>query len=296
VVGAYYLDLVFRELPAFPSPGREVFAGGFDLVPGGAFSIAMALRRLGRDVIWAVRLGTDPFSRLMLEAARAEGLDEAEFLRVDGPVRGITSVLSDERDRAMVSFRDPFPPLALAPLLRRHRPRLLVLPELRYDAAMPGSLRIAHRIGTEVFMDCQDVPGTLDDQRLRRTLKYTDLLAPNADEAQRLTGSADLDEAVGILAGLVGTIVIKRGAHGATAMRHGRRHDLPALPVPVVDTTGAGDCFNAGFLHAHLDGRALPDCLTLAVMCGAAATTGPGSSRAPTLAELPQLPLRPTAT
>ncbi|MFF7590343.1 carbohydrate kinase family protein [Kitasatospora purpeofusca] len=80
---------------------------------------------------------------------------------------------------------------------------------------------------------------------------------------------------------MVRTVVVKRGGEGACAVRGGKRYDLPAVPVEVVDTTGAGDCFNAGFLQANLTGRELPECLAAAVACGAAATTGPGSNRAP---------------
>ncbi|MEZ0093513.1 carbohydrate kinase family protein [Streptacidiphilus sp. EB129] len=277
VVGAYFADLIFRDLTRPVLPGSEVFAGALDLLPGGAFTPAMAMHRLDHAVVWATDFGDDLFSGQILAAARAEGLDERGFRHHRGPVRSVTASLSYPGDRAMASFQDQVDPQPLAALVREHRPRVLLLPQLQYGETVLAALRIAGRLGTLVFMDCQDVPGTLDDPALRAVLAEVDVFAPNADEALRLTGASTLDGALYRLAPLVRTVVVKRGGHGASAVSAGDRHDIAAIPVDVVDTTGAGDCFNAGFLHARLEGRPLPDCLAAAVACGAAAVTGPGS-------------------
>lgn len=286
VVGAYFADLVFQDLPRPVRSGTEVFAGAFDLLPGGAFTPAMAMRRLGHDVVWATDFGTDLFSAQVLAASHAEGLDATGFRHHPVPLRSVTVALSSPDDRAMVSYQDPVEPYPLAALLREHRPQLLILPQLLYGEAVYAALRIAHQLGTQVFMDCQDMPGTLDTPTVRDVLAEVDIFAPNAAEALRLTGADTVDDALDALAGLVDTVVVKRGGAGAVAVRDGKRYDAAAVPVEVVDTTGAGDCFNAGFLHAHLTGRQLPDCLAAAVACGAAATTGPGSGAAPDLAGL----------
>jgi sugar/nucleoside kinase (ribokinase family) len=248
----------------------------------------MAMRRLGHDVVWATDFGTDPFSRLVLSGAREEGLDETGFRHHPIPLRSVTVALSYPDDRAMVSYQDPVSPQPLAALLRKYCPRVLMLPTLQYGGAVPAALRVAHQLGTQVFMDCQDVPGTLDTPLVCEILAQVDIFAPNTDEALRLTDTTTVDDALAVLAGLVDTVVIKRGGLGATAVSGGKRYDIAAVPVEVLDTTGAGDCFDAGFVHAHLTGQQLPDCLAAAVACGAAATTGPGSSAAPDLAGLQQ--------
>lgn len=286
VVGAYFADLIFRDLSRPVLSGTEVFAGGFSLLPGGAFTLAMAMRRLGHDVVWATDFGNDAFSQQVLSGARAEGLDETGFRHHPIPLRSVTVALSFPDDRAMVSYQDPVSPQSLAALLHEHRPRVLILPKLQYGAAVQAGLRVAHRLGTRVFMDCQDVPATLDTPTVREVLTQVDVFAPNTDEALRLTGTTTVDDAVEVLAGLVDTVVVKRGSAGAAAVQGGKRYDIAAVPVEVLDTTGAGDCFNAGFVHAHLTGQQLPYCLNAAVACGAAATTGPGSSAAPDLAGL----------
>lgn len=286
VVGPWYVDLIFCELARPVRPGTEVFAEEFDVVAGGAFTLAMALHRLGHQVVWVTDFGTDLFSRHVLARARAEGLDETGFAHHSMPVRNVTAVLSDSTDRAMVSFRDRLAAPSLTTVLERNRPRMLLLPILRYDADTAAGLDIACELGVEVFMDCQDVAGTLDDPALREVLGRVDMFAPNVDEALRLTGASTLDEALELLSAVVDTVIVKRGGAGATAVRRGRRVDVGAVAVTAVDTTGAGDCFNAGFVHATLRGQPLGECLSTAVACGAAAVTGLGSAGAPDLTEL----------
>lgn len=286
LVGAYFADLIFRDIPRPVLPGTEVFAGGFSLLPGGAFTLAMALRRLGHDVVWATDFGNDLFSRQVLAGARAESLDETGFRHHPMPLRSVTVALSFPGDRAMVSYQDPNCPQPIAALLQQHRPRVLVVPRLEYGADVQAALQVARQLGTQVFMDCQDVPATLHTPAVREVLAQVDIFAPNADEALRLTGTTSVDDALEVLADLVDTVVVTRGGAGASAVRKGQRYDVAAVPVDVVDTTAAGDCFNAGFLHAHLAGERLPGCLEAAVACGAAATTAPGSSAALDLAGL----------
>lgn len=280
VAGAYFADLVFHGLPRPVRPGGEVFADGFGLVPGGAYSLAMALHRLGRHVVWSADFGTDLFSAQVLAWVRQEGLDEAGFRHHPVPVRSLTVSLSSADDRAMVSYQDPIDPVPLVPLLRRHRPRALLLPQLRWDDETVAAARVARQLGVLVVMDCHDTPETLDDPAVRQVLALVDVFTPNSDEAVRLTGAGDPEAAIAQLSGLVPTLVVTRGAQGATAVQDGKRHDVPATPVASLDTTAAGDCFNAGLVHGLLHGWPLPDCLVAAAMCGAAATIGPGSSTA----------------
>ncbi|MFI1912339.1 carbohydrate kinase family protein [Nocardia sp. NPDC020380] len=285
-MGAYFADLIFHGLSEVARPGQEVFADGFAMVPGGAYTLAMATHRLGHDVIWAADFGTDPFSAHVLRAARAEGLDDTAFRRHPRSLRSLTVALSTPRDRAMISFQDPVTPEPIAVLLHRYRPRLLMVPQLRYDAETVRSLRLARRLGTAVVMDCQDIPADLETPGVREALALTDVFTPNAAEALRLTGTATVDEALARLGALSPTVVIKLGGAGAIALHAGRRYDVAAQPVAALDTTGAGDCFDAGFVHGRLAGWDLPKCLAAAVACGSAVVGGPGSSAAPDAAEL----------
>jgi hypothetical protein len=286
VVGAYFVDLIFSGLAEPVRPGREVFAERFSMVPGGAYTLAMAAHRLGHDVVWATDFGTDPFSTYVLHTARTEGLDERAFRHHPTPLRSLTVALSTPADRAMISFQDPIGPQPLPSLLRQHRPRVLMVPQLRYDTHTVHALTLARRLGITVMMDCQDVPVDLDTPGVRAALAATDIFAPNADEARRLTRAPTIDDALSRLAELTPTVVIKLGSAGATATHHGKRFDVAAPPSQVLDTTGAGDCFNVGFVHGLLAGWPPAECLAAAVAAGTATTTGPGSHTARNAADL----------
>jgi sugar/nucleoside kinase (ribokinase family) len=280
--------MIFRGLSRPTVPGAEIFAEEFGLLPGGAFSLAMALRRLGHEVVWATDFGNDLFSQYVLSVARAEGLNEIGFRHHRIPLRSITVVFSYSSDRAMTTYQDQVRSPSLAILLRQHQPQMLLLPSLQYDQATLAAFRLAHELGTQVFMDCQDVPGSLENPMLRDTLAQVDFFAPNINEALRLTDTTTIEDALDALAGLVDTVIIKRGSAGVTAVQRGQRYDIASIPLSAVDTTGAGDCFNAGFIHSQLTGNDLRDCLAAGVACGGAAITDLGSSAAPTLVELPQ--------
>jgi sugar/nucleoside kinase (ribokinase family) len=160
VAGPWFADLIFRGLSRPILPGTEIFAEEFSLLPGGAFTLAMALRRLGHDVVWATDFGNDLFSQHVLSIARAEDLNEVGFRHHHIPLRSLTVVFSYPSDRAMATYQDRVSPPSLAALLKKHRPRMLLLPYLQYGQATRAALCVAHELGTQVFMDCQGHPGS----------------------------------------------------------------------------------------------------------------------------------------
>jgi len=117
-----------------------------------------------------------------------------------------------------------------------------------------------------------------------------DLLFANQDEALQLTGSQTLGEALGILSAKVTTLVITRGAEGALGLEHGERVEIPAVPVSqVVDTTGAGDLFAAGFLAARCRGHELRRCLESGAVAAAEIISHFGARPEADLKQLVQL-------
>lgn len=286
VAGPYFCDLIFHNLARPIGAGTEVYAETFALLPGGTYTLAMALHRLQHTVVWATDFGTDPLSRLVRDAARREGLNDDGFRHHDQPLVSVTVALSDQTDRTMVSYQDKMPSLDLADLVREHRPRWLAVPYLAYDRASLDALTAAHEMGAKVFMDCQDVSASLTDPAVRQALALTTAFAPNAPEAIALTGAATVADAIDVLAQLCDTVVITQGADGATVQRGHVRHRVPGISVAALDTTGAGDCFNGGFLHGLLQQQEILACATTAVACGAAATTALGSAGALHLEDL----------
>jgi sugar/nucleoside kinase (ribokinase family) len=288
--GDYWYDLIFTDLPGLPELGREVLAGGFDQAPGGPFIHAVAMHRLGLRVGWAADFGNDPFSLSVIKAARREGLDETLFECHDRPYRRITAAASFPTDRAFLSYSDPGP-IIPAPLkaLAQHTARVTMIPGLFSGPLFDTGQALARTRRMKIVMDCQCTDETLDKPAVRRALKNVDVFLPNSAEARQLTGAPNTLAALRRLGEVCSLVVIKDGPDGAHAICGGETFYARAIPVKVVDTTGAGDAFGAGFLKAWLDSRPITECLRWGNICGGLSTTARGGASAtPTLAEVEQ--------
>jgi sugar/nucleoside kinase (ribokinase family) len=112
------------------------------------------------------------------------------------------------------------------------------------------------------------------------------VFSPNEAEALALTGAGNVAGALDQLFAIGPSVVIKGGSEGASALIDGVRHDEPAPDLGVVDTVGAGDAFDAGFLAGSLRGLPTAEALRMAVACGSLSTTGPGNTATPTAQQL----------
>jgi sugar/nucleoside kinase (ribokinase family) len=295
LLGGYFCDLIFTGLPEMPRLGAEVYGSAFDMVPGAAFTTAVALRRLNLRVGWACDFGDDFFSQFVLDAARREGLDSSLFDLHSGPVRRVTAAMSFPHERAFVSFVDPLESSSPIPAIERHRPRVVLFTGLWHGPEHVEICAAAHRAGALVYMDCQCVSATLATPGLAESLRSVDIFAPNASEALQLTGAVTVEDALAQLAALTPLVIVKRGAEGALAQAGERVARAPGIPVDVFDTTGAGDCFNAGFLYGHLRGWPLEASLRSGNICGGLSTTARGGAAAPSAAQVEEW-LRAVAT
>lgn len=286
VEGEYFCDLIFAGLSTFPRLGHEVFGTHFDITPGAAYNVAFGLHRLGVRAGWLTDFGNDFFSQFVLNHARDAGLDSSLFREHPFPIRNVSSAFSLQADRGFVTYREPFEPPSLVPLVETYRPPFLIFMHLKYDAAFQAVAQIAHQCGVSILMDCQETSLTLADPRVTAALQAVDIFAANASEACQLTGTASATEAMARLSPLTPTVVIKTGADGALAQRGNESVRVRALKVKVVDTTAAGDCFNCGFLYGMLRGYALRECVRCGNICGGLAVTAPGSQALPEAAEL----------
>ena len=286
VLGGYFFDLIFTGLEGMPRPGTELYSTGLDVLPGGAFNTVVTLHRLGLDVGWSCDFGDDFFSRFVADYARSEGLDDRLFRFHPFPVRYVTVAASLPHDRAFITYADRHEAPSEVPLVERHRPRSVVSPTLLFGDEAVDLYGAARREGCFIYADHdgqRDV--TLRSPGVAESLQAVDVFTPNLDEALHLTGAGTAEEALETLAELTPTVAIKLGAEGAIGRTGGRMVRVPAIDVKVFDTTGAGDCFNAGFLRAYLRGDSLEDCLRLGNVCGGLATTAAGSKAAPTTSE-----------
>lgn len=281
VIGSPFCDVVFAGLPGLPGPGDEVWADSCSIVPGGTYITAAALHRLGVSTAWACRFGTDPFSQFVRDAARREGMDPAAFIEIDGPLRNISVALSLPTDRSFISFAEPIGAIPLT-AIDELRPRMIVRPGMGEPADLERLIDAADAVGAIVFVDPQSSRLTLQSAEARAVLGRVGLFAPNEREVLLMTGQDDLDAAVTVLLESTPLAIIKRGALGAFVADRSSQAHAPAIAVEAVETTGAGDCFNAGFIMAMLEGADAAGCLRAGNAAGGLSTTAPSSSGIPT--------------
>jgi sugar/nucleoside kinase (ribokinase family) len=261
-LGDYYLDLIFCGLDGAPELGREVFSRDFSMLPGGTYNSVTTLHRLGASIAWVVDFGNDAFSLYVKDMADKEGLDPICFSTKDYPLRNITVASSYYGDRQFISYSDP----------RRIHPdyvkrvlntdcRLLFLSGLYRGRLLSLAANHFKKAGSLLFMDGNSSDGTLEDRDIQRALHLVDAFMPNGCEARRLTGRSDMEACLKDLGQFSPLVIIKDGARGAYAIRKGEIWHVPGIPVKCVDTTGAGDCFDAGFMKAYLEGLDMEECL-----------------------------------
>lgn len=254
---------------------------------------ACGAARLGLKVAFMGICGDDLFGRFMLEEMAQRGVDVSP-VRVDPAQQtGLTVILNRGTDRAMLTF-----PGAIAALraedvnddLLRCARHLHVASYFLQESLRPGLpdlFRRARALGLTTSLDTNWDPsgrweGVLD------LLPLVDVFLPNRAEACALTGQEDVEAATQALAQRARMVAVKMGAEGALAVANGGQEivRVPTLRVEVVDTVGAGDTFNAGFLYGFLNGWSLERSARLAAVCGALSTRAAGGTAAqPTLAE-----------
>ncbi|WDZ87476.1 ribokinase [Micromonospora cathayae] len=287
VVGSANLDRVIR-LDRLPRPGETVLTGDAETGAGGkGANQAVALARLGRRVALRAAVGQDAGGDTLLAGLRRAGVDVSGVRRIEGVPTGEALILLDgDGENSIVVLEGanrwlgpadvgPARPAPAAVLVQCEVPTAAV----RAALAVTGPLRILNPA------PAQGVDAAL--------LAQVDVLVPNRIELAQLTGRpvTDLDEARAALAALpVDRAVVTLGAVGAL-VRDGQRYELvPAPAVPVVDTTGAGDCFCATLTSALVDGLPLVEAARWAVVAAALSTRAVGAQGGlPTPGEITEL-------
>lgn len=278
LVGRYFCDLVFTGLPEFPRLGHEVYSREFHLVPGGVYTPAVALHRLGVKTAWQCQFGSDPFSRFVKEQAIIEGVDSTFFKDSSDPSFHITAAFSFKNERSFLSYTDPLPEYAYASLIADTRPKWVYITHLVLGRELDGLVDAARSVGAQVYMDCQAHDFSLHDPQVKDALGKVDIFSPNAQEARKLTGKDDLSDALVELLRFTPTVIIKDGSSGSHLQNEGQTLHEQGIPVDVVDTTGAGDNFNCGFLFGQVRGYSLQQSLRIANICGGLSTQGFGGT------------------
>ncbi len=288
IAGELNLDLILYGLPEPLPSEREVLADRMTLTLGSSSAIvAHNLAALGSRVGFQSRIGDDPLGQIALDRLAQAGVDVSLVRRALGPVKsGLTVILQHQGGRNILTYPGTIAELCagdlnldyLSDARHFHFSSFYLQTGLRTN--LPELFQKLKAAGLTTSLDTNDDPEDRWQGGLRDVLRYVDVFLPNAREACRIAGTDDLESAVMQLAELVPAVVVKLGREGAIAIRSKEKFRSPALSVTSVDPVGAGDSFDAGFLHQYIRGADLPTCLAFGNLAGAFSTTRPGGTEA----------------
>ena len=253
-MGENSIDLL-AEVEGHPAPDTKIPLAALSERPGGqSATAAVAMARLGLRMTYIGRVGDDDYGRRGLESLTAEGIDVGDVVTVPGVTSRFAVILVDRRSgtRTVLWHRDPG--LVMAPEdipARAVRAARVLYLDGSEVAAATSAAEEARRSGTPTVIDIERIqPGT------DRLLRSIDVVIAAEAFPTAYTGAASLGDALARLQAETGAAIVcvTLGEEGSLARVEGREVRTPAFRVPVVDSTGAGDVFRAGFVAAWLHG------------------------------------------
>jgi len=288
VVGELNLDLILYGLPNELAPERELLADGLTLTLGSSSAIfAHNLATLGTRVGFISRIGNDPLGQIALDRLAAGGVDILQVRKVSGPTStGLTVILPRAKFRNILTYPGTMHEMCFEDLdldyltSARHFHMSSFFLHRGLRSQMADLFKKLKASGVSVSLDTNDDPDDEWDSNLNAVLRFVDVFLPNAREAKKIARTDDLPTAVSRLAQLVPVVAVKLGPVGAL-VRCGREEFRgSAVNVEAVDPVGAGDSFDAGFIHQYVRGADSATCLAYGNLVGAFSTTRPGGTEA----------------
>lgn len=288
IAGELNVDLILSGVPEELPQERELLAEGMMLTLGGSSGIlAHNLAAIGSKVGFQSRIGDDDLGANLLSKLREIGVDVSQVRQTAGEIKtGITVVLQRQAWRNMVTYLGTIAELNwddldldyLADSRHFHVSSFFLQSNLR--PRVPELFRRMKEAGLTTSLDTNDDPDDTWQGGLQDALRHVDVFLPNEREAKKAAGTDDLEAAVRTLSAKVPLVVVKMGREGAIAQRGKERFSSRGLSVDAVDAVGAGDSFDAGFLHAYVRGADIETCLANGNASGAFSTTKAGGTEA----------------
>ena len=287
IAGETNLDLILYGLPEQMPVERELLGSGFKVTLGGSSSIlAHNLAILGNRVGFISQVGRDEMGKIALSRLTESGVDLSQVIHQDRVDTGVTLLLPHEQRRHILTYLGTMAEMTFADLnltyltsaRHFHLSSLFLQTGLQPD--LPKLFDHLKAAGMTISLDTNDDPGDTWGGVLDQLLDKIDLLLPNEEEIMRIAGKPTLEEALDFMAPRVPLIVVKCGSKGAVVQQGNKRNWVSPVRVEAVDTIGAGDSFNAGFLSFYLKGEDPLRAAAMGNVTGALSTLRSGGTEA----------------
>lgn len=268
LAGEINLDLILYGLPPELPLERELLATGFQMTLGSSSAIlAHNMAVLGARVGFITCVGRDELGQLALSRLTSSGVDLTRTIQAErGIGTGVTMLLHHGPARRILTYPGAMAGLRCADLdldylaSAPHFHLSSLFLQTGLHAGLVELLTELKARGLTISLDTNDDPtgqwgGEGGGGILPRILPLVDVLLPNEEELLRIARTSSITEALAMVGAHVPLIAVKCGSRGALVNDRGRSFAIPSIIVTPVDTIGAGDSFNAGFLAAYLEGR-----------------------------------------
>ena len=292
-IGDVNVDLITR-IERMPELGKQVITKDFQTHGGGcSANFSLSCARLGMDVQLFGKVGDDVFGTYVLVELEENNVDTKNVLLTEKKT-GITIAIVQDIERSFITFRGENATYCLDDIdISKinagivHLPSYFLMDGLKNEYAK--LIDLLHGAGIQVSFDTGwDPRGFVEEtvDPLFEILPRLDVFLPNLDEARNILGlepKTGPERAAEILLDMgVKIVAIKMGKDGCWVANRENIEYVPAFDVKVVDTTGAGDNFNAGFVSSYINGRPLRDCAIIGSATAALKIGGVGWSTYPT--------------
>jgi sugar/nucleoside kinase (ribokinase family) len=287
VVGELNLDLIFYGLPQELVLEHEHLAKDLSITLGSSSAIfAHNLALLGNKVGFSSSIGSDPLGEICLQRLGESGADLTKVRRFAGKTTGLTVILPQRKDRYILTYPGTMYTMSVTDLDLSYvfgAKHLHLSSYFLQKGMRPGLVELfrkAKAAGLTTSLDTNDDPENRWSDDIQLVLKYVDILLPNEHEACKLAKVDDPSRAAEVLSQKVPLVVVKRGSQGAIARRGTEKFSGFPPMIDCVDPVGAGDSFDAGFVHQFIRGAKTEDCLKFANIIGALSATRAGGTEA----------------
>ncbi len=286
VAGELNIDLVLWDVP-MPEYEKEKLAKDMRFAMGSSSAItAHNLSALGTRVGFIGKAGSDSFGDFMIQQLQKGDVDTSKIIQDASLKTGATIVLANPPKKALLTYMGAMTEMKIDDVNwdyigsagHLHMGCYYLQTGLLPD--VPRLFARAKEMGLTTSLDTNWDPSENWDEEINRVLEFTDVFLPNDDEAIRIAHASNLQEAIEKLSQKVKVLVIKKGKDGAVVATDGKLYEDRGFTVEAVETTGAGDSFNAGFLHKFLQKAGWEECLRYGNACGALAVTALGGTGA----------------
>lgn len=285
VYGDVNVDIIIPGVENFPKPGQEELVSAMETyVGGGAALFTLGVGKLGLHPVFQGAVGDDCYGHMIRETFERAGVDTGLLLTRKGERTGISLSFTNAEDRSFLTYRGTNQDISMDKVVLEEAGRARHIHVTGYEGEIchDSYARLLRRVKDEtdatVSFDVGWDPTGNWSERIYELFPFIDVLFMNETEAEHYGRTEPAEKAAFHFARKCGQAVIKLGGKGSLAVKDGEVYRCPSYRAEAVDTTGAGDSFNAGYIYGFLKGEAVGQCLRYGNACGACSVSAHGGS------------------